>query len=82
VAEKVRAFCFPSTDLVFAARVGELLEPPDQEPLWAAVEATLRDTYPLALISPRMGSAALDTAKVWHVYRDGTSLGSVSPDDA
>jgi len=38
----------------------------------AAMEASLRRTYPLAFISPRMGLAALDAEVVWYVYRDGT----------
>ena len=74
---KVRAVCFPHVDVTFDSHVRALLAAaPDQEPLWAAVEATLRETYPLAIISPRMGFVALDTDKVWYVYRDGTYLGT------
>jgi hypothetical protein len=81
LTDKVRAICFPRVDLTFDTHVRELLEAvPDRAPLWAAVEATLRETYPLALISPRMGFAALDAEMVWYVYRDGTFLGPLVPD--
>jgi len=77
MTDKVRAVCFPRVDATFDSHVRALLGAvPDQEPLWAAIEATLRETYPLAIISPRMGFAALDTDKVWYVYRDGTFLGT------
>lgn len=83
MTDKVRAVCFPRVDATFDEHVRALLEAtPDQAPLWAAIEATLRETYPLALISPRMGFAALDTEKVWYVYRDGTFLGPVVADEA
>ncbi len=37
----------------------------------AAIEALLRETYPLAVISPRQAMAAVDGLRIWYVYRDG-----------
>jgi hypothetical protein len=71
--EDVRAVCFPHEDDAFAAHVRGLLdEAPDEGPIWAAVEALLRESYPMALISPRIGMASTDPGIVWYVYRDGT----------
>jgi hypothetical protein len=82
MTEEVRAVCFPTDDVAFVSHVQRLLQDvPDRAPLWAAVEATLRETYPLALISPRMGIAALDIEKVWYVYRDGTYMGPSVPEE-
>jgi hypothetical protein len=80
MAEAVRAVCFPRDDHEFSARVQQLVGLPlAGEPLLAAVEALLREIYPLARVSPRHPVAALDGLTVWYVFRDGTVLpGSLS----
>lgn len=81
MADEVRAVCFPREDGAFAAHVQRLVEAvTDDEPVWAAVEALLRESYPLAVISPRLGMATVDRVVVWYVYRDGTFLGPPSAD--
>ena len=81
MADEVRALCFPRDDDAFASHVQRLVEAaPQDEPVWAAVEALLRKTYPMALISPRLGMATLDRVVVWYVYRDGTFAAAPSPD--
>lgn len=37
-------------------------------PFTATVQARLRETYPLAGISPRHEIAAIDGARVWYVF--------------
>ena len=81
MADVVRAVCFPRDDAAFVARVQQLIHPPAaEEPLLAAVEALLRETYPLARVSPRDPGAALDGKRVWYVFRDGTVLPTYLPE--
>ena len=81
MADEVHTVCFPREDDIFAGHVQRLVEAaPQDEPVWAAVEALLRETYPMALISPRLGMATVDRVAVWYVYRDGAFLASPSPD--
>ena len=81
MADEVLTVCFPHEDDAFASHVQRLVEAaPREEPVWAAVEALLRDTYPMALISPRLGMATLGRVVVWYVYRDGTFLGPTATD--
>jgi hypothetical protein len=73
MTEQVRAICFPHDDEAFVTHVRSLIAPqamPDAR-LRAAVEAALRESYPLAVISVRHPFAALDTRPTWYVYRDG-----------
>ena len=77
MTEQVRAICFPPDDDGFVGHVRELLTAtgePDER-LRATVEAMLRHTYPLAVVSSRHPFAGLDDRPTWYVYRDG----SVSP---
>lgn len=68
----VSAICFPEDDAVFVSQVRQLVRATDADmPLHAAVEALLRESYPLAVISPRQSMAAVDGAEVWYVFRDG-----------
>ena len=77
-SEWPRAACFPRDDLAFAERVQVLFDGGHAEqPFVAAVQALLRETYPLAVISPRHELAALDRGSVWYVFRDGSALPSV-----
>ena len=73
MTEQVRAICFPHDDLVFVDRVRTLIgtDTPPDEPLRATVEAMLRTSYPLAVVSVRQPFAALDRRPTWYVYRDG-----------
>ena len=78
MTEEVRAVCFPREDEVFVDHVRSLMgaaTSPD-EPLRAAIEATLRDSYPLAVVAARHPFAALDDRPTWYVYRDG-GIGSI-----
>jgi hypothetical protein len=50
---------------------------PSARPFAAAVQALLRETYPLALISPRHELAALDGAQLWYAFRDGSAVPNV-----
>jgi hypothetical protein len=83
----VRAVCFPLDDDGFVVRVQQLVRlvdhvdrvagtfqeaPAHGEPLQAAMEALLRETYPLAVVAPREARpASADGDRVWEVYRDG-----------
>jgi hypothetical protein len=72
------AVCFPHDDRGFAERVQSLFDGSDPErPFAAAVQALLRETYPLAVISPRHGLAALDGGRVWYAFRDGSVVAYV-----
>ena len=67
------AVCFPRDDRGFAERVQTvLLGSHSEAPFAAAVQALLRETHPLAVISPRNELAALDGARVWYAFRDGS----------
>ena len=75
------AVCFPHDDPGFAERVQSLFDGShSEEPFAAAVEALLRDTYPLAVISPRHEIAALDGGQVWYAFRDGAVVPDVGPE--
>jgi hypothetical protein len=75
------AVCFPRDDLRFAERVQTLLDGSHaEEPFGAAVQALLRETYPLAVISPRHELAALDGARVCYAFRDGSVVPAVDGD--
>jgi len=73
------AVCFPRDDPVFAERVQILFGGSHSErPFAAAVQALLRETYPLAVISPRHEFAALDGRRVvWYAFRDGSAVPNV-----
>ncbi len=73
MTEGVRAICFPHDDDGFCMRVQQLVQgsSSEQSPLYAAVEVMLRETYPLAVISPRQAMASADGRRIWYVYRDG-----------
>ena len=69
------AVCFPRDDPEFAERVQILFDGSHSErPFAAAVQALLRETYPLAVISPRHEFAALDGGRVWYAFRDGSAV--------
>ena len=75
------AVCFPRDDRRFAERVQVLFEGSASEtPFAAAVQALLRETYPLAVISPRHEFAALDGRRVWYAFRDGSAIPNVDGD--
>jgi hypothetical protein len=68
-----RAVCFPRDDVRFAERVQGLVDTAGPHgPITAAVQALLRDEYPLAVISPRHPLAAVDGGWVWYVFREGS----------
>jgi len=70
-----RAVCFPRDDEAFAARVQICLDGSNGDgPFPAAIQALLRETYPLAVVAPRHDLAALDGARVWYAFRDGWML--------
>lgn len=69
--EEVRAICFPRDDPEFLVRVEQLIVASAGDPVQAAMEATLRESYPLAVISPRQRMASTDGQRRWYVYRDG-----------
>jgi len=72
------AVCFPHDDPAFAERVQVLFDGGrSEQPFVAAIQALLRETYPLAVISPRHELAALDRGRVWYVFRDGSAVPSV-----
>jgi hypothetical protein len=72
------AVCFPRDDSAFAERIQTLLGSPHSErPFEAAVQALLRETYPLAVISPRHEFAGLDGGWVWYAFRDGSVVPNV-----
>lgn len=75
------AVCFPRDDPGFAARVRSLLDGSSSEgPFAAAVQALLRETHPLAVISPRHELGAIDGARVWYAFRDGSLMPAVDGD--
>ena len=72
------AVCFPREDGEFAVRVQTLLDGSQSEwPFAAAVQALLRETYPLAVISPRHEPAG---ARVWYAFRDGSAVLDIDGD--
>jgi len=72
----VTTVCFPRDDDAFVEQVRELVGIARKDaPLQAAIEALLRETYPLAVIHPRQSIAAFDGAVVWYVFRDGGVTG-------
>ena len=75
------AVCFPRDDPGFAECVQTLLDGSHAEwPFAAAVQALLRETYPLAVISPRHELAALDGRRVWYAFRDFAAVPNVDRD--
>jgi hypothetical protein len=79
--ESPLAVCFPRDDRAFVERVETLLDGPHPEgPFAAAVQALLRETYPLAVISPRHQLAALDGRRVWYAFRDGSAVPAIDRD--
>jgi hypothetical protein len=78
-----RAMCFPRDDETFASRVQTCLDGSiGNEPFQAAIQALLRETYPLAVVAPRHDLAALDGAQVWYAFRDGSMVAPVDPDSS
>jgi hypothetical protein len=78
VSELPLAVCFPRDDAGFAERVQRLFEGPYSEPpLLAAVQALLRESYPLAVISPRHELAAFDGGLVWYAFRYGSAVPTI-----
>ena len=76
--ESPLAVCFPRDDAEFAAGVQTLREGSRCEwPFAAAVQALLRETYPLAVISPRHEPAGV---RVWYAFRDFATVPSVDGD--
>ncbi len=72
MAVVVTPVCFPEDDVVFVGQVRRLVRSTAADgALHAAVEALLRESYPLAVISPRQSMAAVDGTEVWYVFRDG-----------
>ena len=75
------AVCFPRDDPGFAECVQTLLDgSPSEWPFAAAVQALLRETYPLAVISPRHELTALDGRRVWYAFRDFSAVPNVEGD--
>lgn len=71
----------PARDPGFAERVQTLLDGSHSEgPFAAAVQALLRETYPLAVISPRHELVAIDGGRVWYAFRDGLVVPNVDGD--
>jgi hypothetical protein len=78
-----RTLCFPSDDDIFATYVQTCLDGSNGEgPFPAAIQALLRETYPLAVIAPRHDLAALDGAQVWYAFRDGSMVAPVDTDSS
>jgi hypothetical protein len=72
------AVCFPRDDSGFAERVQVIFDAShSEEPFAAAVQALLRETYPLAVISQRHELAAIDGGRVWYAFRDGSVVPTV-----
>lgn len=73
VSEMPQVECFPPDDHGFAERVGVLIAGPSPDgPFAAGIQALLRETYPLARISPRHELGSLDVRLVWYAFRDGS----------
>lgn len=70
MAESVSAVCFPRDDQQFARSV-HVLVVLGGEPVMAAVQALLREAYPLAVVSARHPLASFDGRRVWYAFRDG-----------
>ena len=80
-SELPRAVCFPHDDGVFAERVRTCLDGSHGDaPFPAAVQALLRETFPLAVISARTDLGGIDGARVWYAFRDGSLLPPVDGD--
>ena len=76
--ESPPAVCFPRDDGGFAGRVQTLLDGSRSGwPFAAAVQALLRETYPLAVISPRHEPAG---TRAWFASRGGSAVPSVDGD--
>jgi hypothetical protein len=81
MSETPQIVCFPRDDPRFAEQVKSLLDGSHPAgPFAAAVQALLRETHPLAVISPRHELAAIDGARVWYVFRDGSLVPAVDGD--
>ena len=77
------AVCFPRDDKAFAAHVQACLDGSiGNEPFRAAVQALLRETYPLAVVAPRHHLAAIDGAQLWYAFRDGSMVSRVHADSS
>ena len=77
------AVCFPRDDDAFAARVQICLDLLQGDgPFPAAIQALLRETYPLAVVAPRHELAAFDRAQVWYAFRDGSMVTAVDGDSS
>ena len=75
-----RVVCFPRDDGGFATRVQMLFDDTHSEwPFAATVQVLLRDTYPLAVISPRHEPAG---TRVWFAFRDGSARPEVHGADS
>lgn len=73
MTEPVSTLGFPEEDIEFARHVGDLVQTaPVAGFVEAAVEAMLRETYALAVISRRAAIAAVDAKDVWYFFRDGS----------
>lgn len=74
MTEAVRVVCFPHEDQAFFVRVQQLVMAPIAlgGPGLAVVEALLRESYPLAVVSQRHPLAALDRGRVLYAFRDGS----------
>jgi hypothetical protein len=73
VDESPLVVCFPRDDPGFVERVRALFDGSHSDrPFAAAVQALLRESYPLAVISPRHELADLDGCRVYYVFRDGS----------
>jgi len=80
---KRRTVCFPRDDETFAIYVQTCLDGSNGEgPFPAAIQALLRETYPLAVIATRHYLAALDGAQVWYAFRDGAMVAPVETDSS
>ena len=78
VNELPLALCFPRDDHGFAERVQILFDGSYAErPFAVAIQVLLRETYPLAVISPRHELASLDRELVWYAFRDGSAVPNV-----
>ena len=76
-----RTVCFPRDDETFASYVQTCLDGSNGEgPFPAAIQALLRETYPLAVVAARHDLAALDGAQVWYAFRDGSMVPTVNGD--
>jgi hypothetical protein len=77
------AVCFPRDDEAFAARVQACLDGSSGNgPFPAAIQALLRETYPLAVVAPRHDLAAIDGAQMWYAFRDGSMVPPVDGDSS